>query len=248
MWTTPHPSPEEIGRYYESDAYISHSDTNKGLFNRAYHTVRQLALKQKYDYVRTFTSGQYLLDIGCGTGYFLSHFVEQGNTGMGVEPDQVARQAAADRSRSVVHETLEGVGGTFDLATMWHVLEHDHQPAVTLRRIHNILCEDGLLFIAVPNHHSYDAVYYQRYWAAYDVPRHLHHFSRNSLNRLAHESGFERVGQKGMVFDSFYVSMLSQQYIGNGGMIHGALRGLISNLKAGRSGEYSSLIHVFRKR
>ena len=78
-FTQDSPDASSIGRYYQSDAYVSHSDTKKGLINKLYHAVRTYTLKQKRSLVKDVTGKQagLLLDIGAGTGAF-AHTVKQG--------------------------------------------------------------------------------------------------------------------------------------------------------------------------
>jgi len=248
------PAKEAIGKYYQSAAYVSHSDTKEGLVNRLYHSVRSITLSGKRKLVSSETglNKGTILDIGCGTGAFLSGMKNAGWSATGLEPDETARNKARElyqlEPRSS-DELFQLPAASFDAITMWHVLEHVHQLDQYLDRIHLLLKERGVLFIAVPNLQSYDAVHYKECWAAYDVPRHLYHFSANGMEQLLHRHGLKLKKIKPMWFDSFYVSMLSEQYLnGKGNIIKACCIGFLSNLKAMfNRRKCSSLIYIVNK-
>jgi 2-polyprenyl-3-methyl-5-hydroxy-6-metoxy-1,4-benzoquinol methylase len=216
-FTSPVPGKSEIGPYYKSESYISHSNTKKGLMNQAYQVVRTLTLNSKKSWVQKGTNvnkGQ-LLDIGSGAGAFLATMKNSGWDVMGLEPDEDARQVAkkdfgVDSQNTDLLFQLQAE--RFDAVTMWHVLEHVHDISDYFSQIKTILKPKGCLFVAVPNYTSLDAKKYGSVWAAYDVPRHLYHFSPDSMRRLLQENGLKLLKIKRMPFDSFYVSLLSEQY------------------------------------
>jgi SAM-dependent methyltransferase len=247
VFTNPIPDKEELGKYYQSDDYISHSDTSKGLISKAYKAVRAYALRKKLAMVSDLVPRGTMLDYGCGTGSFLSLAKSKGWKVRGVEPSDTARSVAANRGVEAAPDYSQiGAGTVFDAITLWHVLEHVYDLNATLEWFKGSLSSNGVLVVAVPNHRSYDALHYESVWAAYDVPRHLYHFDRKSLPALMEKHGFKLESIEPMKFDSFYVSMLSEKY--KGGSLIGALyHGLRSNIQASRSGEYSSLVYIFRK-
>jgi 2-polyprenyl-3-methyl-5-hydroxy-6-metoxy-1,4-benzoquinol methylase len=102
--------------------------------------------------------------------------------------------------------------GQFDAITMWHVLEHVHDLSAYIQQLKSILRDNGKILIAVPNYTSLDAKIYQQYWAAYDVPRHLYHFSPRSVQMLMEKHGLKIIQYKPMWYDSFYISLLSSKY------------------------------------
>lgn len=208
----------EIGAYYQSEEYISHSNTNQGLVNRLYQMVRTFTLKQKLKLVRRASGKKTgrLLDIGCGTGEFLHTMNGAGWEVLGLEPEPAAREQVLKNfglDAKSNEELFELEENTRDVVSMWHVLEHVHQLNDYIATIHKILKEDGLLIIAVPNYQSLDADRYQAHWAAYDVPRHLYHFSPQSMETLLTNHRFELKRMKHMPFDPFYVSLLSEKYL-----------------------------------
>jgi 2-polyprenyl-3-methyl-5-hydroxy-6-metoxy-1,4-benzoquinol methylase len=249
------PSLEEIGAFYASENYISHSDTQAGLVNNLYHRVRKKTLKTKLQLIKkvTGTHKGSLLDIGCGTGAFLHTMQVAGWQVTGLEPDAKARENA-EKIYGIQPlpsgELFNLAAGTFDAITMWHVLEHVHQLHDYIKQAKNLLKENGTLVIAVPNYTSKDAAHYGPYWAAYDVPRHLYHFSPRSMKKLTEQHGMQVTQVKPMWYDSFYVSMLSEKYKSGKGNILGAFfTGLSSNLKAmGDTEKCSSLIYIIRKK
>lgn len=231
------PAASKIGPYYQSANYVSHSDTQEGLIHRLYHMVRTHTLKVKRSLIQETTGKKTgaLLDVGAGTGAFSKTMKDAGWHVTGLEPDDTARKNALEinglelLSPDHLYQFPEN---SFDAITMWHVLEHVHDLHGYLERYHSILREDGRLVIAVPNYTSYDATVYQQYWAAYDVPRHLYHFSPESMSQLAAAKGFSVYAVRPMWFDSFYVAMLSEQYkTGTNQYIKAVWNGLMSNLK-----------------
>jgi 2-polyprenyl-3-methyl-5-hydroxy-6-metoxy-1,4-benzoquinol methylase len=247
------PSQEDIGPYYKSDNYVSHSDTKKGLINSLYHTVRKrtLAGKRKLVVNATGINAGTILDIGCGTGAFLNEMKQNNWQITGLEPDDIARQKANELYNikpQPSHELYNLNENSFDAITMWHVLEHVHELKAYINKIEKLLKPNGKLFIAVPNYTSYDAQKYAAHWAAYDVPRHLYHFSPTSIEFLLNNTGLQLATIKPMWFDSFYVSMLSEQYKG-GNIVSAFITGLISNLKAlANKGKCSSVIYIIQKK
>ncbi|UKN00474.1 class I SAM-dependent methyltransferase [Paracrocinitomix mangrovi] len=252
-FTNPIPTEDKIGDYYKSENYISHTSSKKGLFERLYHIVRKRAIKQKFKLSSRGKSQGHLLDIGCGTGDFLL-FASQNWKVKGLEPSDDARKLAADKGVDVSPATdlhsLEA--NTFDSITMWHVLEHVYDLNKDLAQIKNVLKDDGYLYVAVPNRTSFDAKHYQKYWAAYDLPIHLYHFAPADIKTLMKKHGMEVEKVLPMKFDSYYVSMLSEQYknqhkkLSIGDIIKGFWNGFRSNMKANNE-TYSSQIYVIKK-
>jgi len=250
--TTPAPALVSLSRYYNSDAYISHSDTAKSTFDKVYRWIRNYTHKKKYQLINPDKKPLNLLDIGCATGEFLHYCHQQGMQVSGIEPNAKARSFASNTFRLQVgdeNELSSYKSESFDCITLWHVLEHVPNITLRLQEIYRLLKPNGLAFIALPNYLSHDARYYGKFWAAWDVPRHLFHFTKTSFSRAAENTGFSLVSIKPMVFDSFYVSMLSHTYkTGVKSFAVPAFVGLISNIKAGfKTGEYSSQIFIIRK-
>jgi SAM-dependent methyltransferase len=251
-FTNPVPDPDRIGEYYKAESYISHSDTRKGLIARLYHAVRSFTLKSKLQILENNVSRGTLLDFGCGTGMFLRTCKSGGWSVFGVEPDAGAAELARsgiERIYSDLEALLqEQPNIKFDAITLWHVLEHVPELNRLIGRLKDILNSDGVLVIAVPNYTSRDAAHYGRFWAAYDVPRHLYHFSPESIKSIFSRLGFNLRQMLPMKFDSFYVSMLSEKY--KAGRINypsAFWQGLTSNMKSEGASEYSSVIYLFKK-
>lgn len=245
--TDPVPALDKLSDYYDSEQYISHVDSRNGFMPSVYRWVRRYMLKRKLNLlVRLNRDKGSLLDIGAGTGAFLEAADRRGWEALGVEPSVIARQTAQEKGLSVVG-AIEDVNASkkFNVITLWHVLEHLPDLAGTIIKLKSMLSPEGYLIIAVPNYKSYDAKHYKHFWAAYDVPRHLWHFSRETLPPLFGPE-LKCRAIKPMFFDAFYVSLLSEKYkTGHLFSLRAILIGLLSNLKALRSGEYSSLIFVF---
>lgn len=248
------PDENSIAPYYKSDNYISHSDTNEGIINKLYHTVRNITLKSKRTLIehQTKIKNGNLLDIGAGTGAFANVMQQAGWHVTGLEPDEKARQIALQKFNITFQlpNTLYNLDNEqYDAITLWHVLEHVHNLHGYMRKFYELLKPNGKLFIAVPNYTSADAVMYKKYWAAYDVPRHLYHFSPNSMEYLAKQYQFLITAYKPMWFDSFYVSMLSEKYqSGQENFLMAGINGCISNFKTLFDVKRcSSIIYVLQK-
>lgn len=250
------PDATAIAPYYQSENYISHSDTNKGLVNYAYHLVRRFTLKNKRKLIGRLTgkSRGHVLDIGAGTGAFLNEMKDHGWQVTGIEPDPGARSVARHRYQLELQDASAFYGlpaGTYDVITLWHVLEHVHDLHPYLRHLETLLAPGGILLLALPNYTSGDAKQYGAWWAAYDVPRHLYHFSPASVKALLSQYGFTVSSLHAMWFDSFYISMLSEQYKNKGqkGYLRAVMAGLRSNSKAIGSPEAaSSIIYCARRK
>lgn len=249
--THPQPKEEHLSEYYQTEDYISHTDTKRNLFEIVYHKIRLIALKRKLKLINSFQSDQKkLLDIGCGTGDFLQAALKNSWKGFGIEPNQEARSIANIKTNDLVFETnqlLKLKEHSFDVITLWHVLEHLPKLEDYILILKKLLKKNGRLVIAVPNHQSFDAKYYKKFWAAYDVPRHLWHFNQSSISKLFQSKQMEVVKTIPMKFDSYYVSLLSEKYkSGFMNPVKAFWIGLLSNIKAKRSNEYSSIIYVIR--
>ena len=248
------PDAAAIGPYYHSEEYISHSNTTKGLVNRLYHLVRQQTLADKRHLIQTAARRKQgkLLDIGAGTGAFAGYMQQSGWEVTGLEPEAVAREhALADHGvRLLGMDQLDSLPGeSYDAITLWHVLEHVHALHPYLERLRALINKGGRIFIAVPNYTSYDAAVYGPAWAAYDVPRHLYHFSPDAMERLLARHGLQFHYCQPMWYDSFYISMMSEKYRnGKGNLAAAVCRGSVSNLKAFvDKSKCSSLIYVAGK-
>ncbi|MGL4294019.1 MAG: class I SAM-dependent methyltransferase [Bacteroidales bacterium] len=262
LFTQDFPDESEIGRYYETPDYISHSDTRKGIMNRVYHLVRQFMLRRKADLTESLIAGgndrekqqpkKAILDIGCGTGYFLEAMKQRGWKTQGVEKSEAAAAAARRGFGLDIEPDLSNIAADarFDVISLWHVMEHLQDLPGVFVRLREMLTNQGRLIIAVPNSVSYDAAYYGKYWGAYDVPRHLWHFSPDTFARLVNKEGFEIEKFAPMPFDAFYVSMLSEKYKGNkNSFIRGMMRGAIALTYALRDPrKSSSIIYILRRK
>ncbi|PIA78990.1 methyltransferase [Gaetbulibacter sp. 4G1] len=249
--TTPQPSLNKLPNYYESEDYISHTDSQRNLFEKAYHLVRKVSLKKKLKLINSFSpTNKTLLDVGCGTGDFLQTAKQNNWNVSGIEPNKQARKIANNKTDDSVFETsqlLKFEESSFDVITLWHVLEHLPNIEEQMSCFKKLLKPKGTLIIAVPNHKSYDAKYYKQFWAAYDVPRHLWHFNKGSISKLVSKQFMKVVKIKPMFFDAFYVSLLSEKYkSGKMNLVKGFYVGLMSNLKSITTKEASSLIYIIK--
>ena len=246
--TYPQPSLENLGKYYESVDYISHTDSKRSLFEKCYHFIKSIALKNKLNLVNSLQLEKgNILDIGAGTGDFLSVVKENGWNTIGVEPSEKAKAIAKKKGVSFVDQTSELENNSLDVITMWHVLEHVPNLDNQIKELKRLLKPNGSLIIAVPNFKSFDAKHYGNFWAAYDVPIHFWHFSKSAIKKLFAKEDMKLVQVLPMKFDSFYVSLLSEKYkTGKMNFIKAFFIGLQSNWKAKKNFEYSSHIYILK--
>jgi 2-polyprenyl-3-methyl-5-hydroxy-6-metoxy-1,4-benzoquinol methylase len=248
--TSPRPLSEHLGAYYEQESYASHSDDAKGFFDRLYKVIRTYALNAKSNLVKSLVGkGASVLDYGAGGGAFVQQLRKKGFKAEGMEPSGVARKNALEVHGLTLFtpEALDPSTMQYNAITLWHVLEHLPELNERLQDFHKSLVSKGVLVIAVPNHESLDAKYYGAHWAAMDVPLHLWHFKKQNIRMLAEKHGFTVEAIHNMPFDSFYVSMLSEKVRGTNNLLRALMKGLQSNVVAGRDNA-SSLIYVLRKR
>jgi 2-polyprenyl-3-methyl-5-hydroxy-6-metoxy-1,4-benzoquinol methylase len=243
------PVPKNLASYYKSENYISHTDSKKSLLDKVYQRVKNTTLKRKLKLIDSFkTSSKNILDVGAGTGDFLKVCRNNSWNVFGVEPNLDARNIAAKKGITLQESLSEVKNIQFDVITLWHVLEHVEDLSAYISTLNKLLSKDGKLLIAVPNFKSEDANYYKEFWAAFDVPRHLWHFSQTSIFKLFSSENMIVEKAIPMKFDAYYVSLLSEKYkSGKMNPIKSFYRGFVSNLKANRSKEYSSLIYVLKK-
>ncbi|MGK0412955.1 MAG: 2-polyprenyl-3-methyl-5-hydroxy-6-metoxy-1,4-benzoquinol methylase [Polaribacter sp.] len=243
------PVPKNLAAYYKSENYISHTDSNKSLLDKVYQAVKNITLKRKLKLINSFTtSSKNILDVGAGTGDFLSVCKNNSWNVFGTEPSLDARNIAEQKGIILNEDLSEVQNQKFDVITLWHVLEHVGNLQEYILALHTLLSENGRLLIAVPNFKSDDSKYYKEHWAAFDVPRHLWHFSQTAISKLFSEVNMVVTKTIPMKFDAYYVALLSEKYkTGKMNPIQSFYRGCISNWRAKKTNEYSSLIYVLKK-
>ena len=243
------PFPKDLSPFYNHPDYISHNEKATGLMAGLYRLTRNYNIRLKLNWLKSARPpGENLLDFGCGTGDFLSAANKKNWKSFGVEVNKQARVFAQEKGLTIYPDQEESASLTYDAITLWHVLEHLEKPTYMCRWFKDQLSSKGVLIVAVPNYRSWDAKFYKQYWAAYDVPRHLWHFSRRSIDALFGQD-FELIQTHPMWFDAIYVSILSERYKKNrGNILRGILVGVWSNLCAAITKEPSSIAYVLKKR
>ena len=251
LYTTPRPNKDEFGRYYKSEEYYSHQENKEGFIPKVYEKVKSVNLKNKYGIATEGKEKGKALDIGCGVGDFLHTMEQHGWDCTGVEPSEDAKVIAKKRIKGQLLSSEEQENlpdSSFDIITMWHVLEHVDDIRWQIQQLHRLCKPGGRIIIALPNYKSYDGQYYKAEWAAYDVPRHLNHFNKETLIKILKESGLRHVKTEKLVWDAYYISYMSEKYRKHSiPLLRGAFRGLVSNCKARKTGEWSSLVYVFER-
>lgn len=253
LYTHPKPPQSKLSNYYPNTNYISHTNQRNSLFDLLYHAVRYVFVRRKLRLLKPHQPKQgSLLDIGAGTGFFLRAAKKRGWSVMGIEPNLSARTLANSKIPNTVFDadTLQTLPEkSFDVITLWHVLEHLPNLEEDVKTIHKLLKPNGRIVVAVPNFKSFDADYFKSFWAAYDVPRHLWHFSQNSISKVFSKVQIETESTLPLVMDAYYVSLLSNKLkTGSYRILNSLWIGFLSNLKALKSGEYSSLIYVLKNK
>ena len=251
QYTMPRPPKDEIGKYYKSEEYYSHQENKKGFIPKVYEAVKKVNLKRKYKMATEKMEVGKLLDIGCGVGDFIHTAETHEWQCTGVEPSEDAKTIAKKRIKGEIlrSEDLEQLpDSAFDLITMWHVLEHVDELKWQIAQLKRLIKPNGRIVIAVPNYKSHDGQFYKEHWAAYDVPRHLNHFDKQVIVKIFKSNGLTLKKTDKLVWDAYYISYMSEQYkLHKFPLIRGAYRGLVSNCKARRSGEWSSMVYVFEE-
>ena len=250
LFTTPRPTPDEISKYYDSKEYISHNDQQKGIVPWIYNKVKKTNIRYKYKVATKDLKKPRILDFGCGIGDFLHYTQRKGCEIAGCDVNENARKIASEKLNIPIvtpEEMFENNTEPFDVITMWHVLEHIDDMKNIAQKLHTLIKPHGRLVVAAPNYKSYDAQYYKHLWAAYDVPRHLNHFCKQSIESVLYDF-FQYDKKLPMKWDAYYISMLSEKYAGNkNAFINGLLTGWKSNRNAKKTGFYSSLIYIFHE-
>lgn len=248
LFTEPRPDANSIGKYYQSEEYYSHQENKSGFIPKIYESVKRVNLRHKRKLATKGLKVGKMLEIGCGVGDFLHEMEQKGWNCTGIEPSKEAKAIAKNRVKAHIlnpDELASLEDESFDLITMWHVLEHVDNLKEEVMHLQRLLKKGGRLVLALPNYKSADAEFYREYWAAYDVPRHLNHFCRESINNIFKNTKLKLKKTDKLVWDAYYISYMSEKYKNHTlPLLKGALRGLISNCKAQKSGEWSSLVYV----
>lgn len=243
------PQPENLNAYYQSENYISHSDASNTWMDKLYQVVKKYSIRKKVRLINSYSiTSKKLLDVGAGTGDFLLGAKEGDWKVCGMEPNSNAIKKAAEKGVTLYSDFSELENKKFDVITLWHVLEHLPDLDKQIEKFRNVLAENGTLIVAVPNYKSFDAKWYKENWAAYDVPRHLWHFSRTSISKIFSSHKMNVIKTKPMWFDSFYVSILSEEHQPRSKNVFRAFAiGLWSNVRAVFNKECSSVIYILKK-
>lgn len=249
MVTNPRPEKASITTYYQSDKYLSHHNDGS-ILGKLYSLSQNYTLWYKYRLIKKIQTKAKVLDYGCGSGTFLQYLASKGYDVTGVEPSPTALNRTVSK-HITAYQTLDEAKQhrpKFDIATMWHVLEHIHDLRPTLKQLRKVLHKKGYLIIAVPNTNSWDAQHYKEHWAAYDVPRHLYHFTDQTLHLLLKDLKFKSIKTAPLYLDSFYISLLSEKYLSGGkNIIKSIINGCKSNIYGMNNDQFSSMIYIFQK-
>ena len=247
-FTNPRPLAADMGHYYESKDYVSHTNQANSIINTIYKIARKFTLGWKYNLIKKQEGAKTILDYGCGTGEFINFCKNKGWQIQGIEPNSKARQQATNLNNQGIKSSLSQIdNAAFQVITMWHVLEHIPDLKETFTALKKMLTPDGFMLIAVPNCNSHDAQLFKEDWAAYDLPRHLYHFTQKSMQKMMTNHGMDVVTVIPMKLDAYYVSLLSNKIkFGRNKLLKSFVNGLYSNSYANKHNEYSSLIYLVK--
>lgn len=186
--TLPKMTEAELARFYPDDYWGGPEPSQKWISSSQVEKTQFLA--------RCGLSGGSILDVGCGSGFFLRALDPNKWDRFGVETSAAASNAAevAIGSGHVFTGTLTGSSwedSRFDAVTFWSALEHTNEPRMNLREARRIMKAGGTLIVQLPNAASYQARLFAGAWFALDAPRHRYHFTLAVLERLLSETGFE---------------------------------------------------------
>lgn len=250
IFTDPVPYQDQIFSYYDSPEYVSHEIKKSSLFDRLYALARKRNIRNKYKIVHKFKENGHILDVGCGTGELLKYFKDNRWQTSGIEPVEKARAFAREKYSLDIYEENQLKlfdPQSFDVISLWHVLEHVYDLNGRIEELKRLLKPDGVLIIAVPDIDSYDAQHYGKNWGALDVPRHLYHFSRKSISLLFENHSLQVIDTYPLKMDSYYVSLLSERFRNNKfPYLKAFMNGYKSNRKTASTGDYSSMIFVIQ--
>ena len=244
LQTHPPPPKNKIQQYYSTNKYISHDSTGSGPFYFLYRTIRRINFWFKYWLMNKKELFSKMLDFGSGDQYFIQQLQQRKHNVFGVDP--LKPNMSKQVYDSIFNESLDNK--KFSCITAWHSLEHVYELENVIKRFCQILDENGIVIVAVPNYRSFDAKFYKSFWAAYDVPRHLWHFDKQSIIKVFYNNGFSFIKTTPLLFDSYYISLMSEKYKkSNFRIFNSIVVGTVSNIAAFFTKEYSSNIFVFKK-
>jgi len=204
IYVNPIEKPSKINEYY-SEAKNTHAPTIRESY---LHTA-----KSQVQLIKKYKRGTSLLDVGCAQGFFLFNASKVGYTTKGVELSQDA-VAYAKREfgldvEAKPFEQLRFPENSFDVVTLWQVLEHLPYPLTTLKEIHRLLKPRGLLVVSTPNIEGIPAKILRKRW--WDIKRlHINQFTTKTLMDILQNAGFKNVSSasyRGLISLSILLTM-----------------------------------------
>ncbi len=198
IWLAPRPGPEEVEELYPEN-YYTHEITRETVGRKLIQKAKKSRIGKAlgfYAYLHGVAPGR-LLDVGCGSGYYLNEMRELGWRVEGLDPDEHAVRVAQEIYGLKVNlGTLEDIrleSDSFDVITVNHVLEHVLDPVQLIQECNRILKPNGLLLVSTPNYDSLGHRIFRDRWLSLDVPRHLYLFSEKNLKEMARSCGFGEI-------------------------------------------------------
>jgi 2-polyprenyl-3-methyl-5-hydroxy-6-metoxy-1,4-benzoquinol methylase len=199
-WTSPEPNEKQLDQAY-GESYYSSTETK---FNPVIEWWTRFSARRRARKLvhRHGTSSKKLkiLDIGCGRGVLLNGFRQLGHEVLGIERAGSGFDTLPGIEPLSLQELVDDKQ-RFDLVVLWHVLEHLPEPQQALEQVHQLLNDDGSLFVEVPNYGGLQSRIFAANWFHLDVPRHLYHFTSRSLALMTAASGFIMVNNSSFSLD-----------------------------------------------
>jgi 2-polyprenyl-3-methyl-5-hydroxy-6-metoxy-1,4-benzoquinol methylase len=208
VYLSPRPTADAIGVYYEVEEYQPHQANARNAADVLYQRVRIWNNRYKRKTIEKYKKNGNILDYGCGTGEFLLEMNVSGWKTYGYEPLTKAANIARNHGLNIL-KSLQNYQGGADIITLWHVLEHIHDARGIIKTLQQIMAPEAYLIIAVPNYQSFDAKIFKQNWVAFDAPRHLYHFTPETMTLFLESMNFQIVSYKTLYFDPWYNSLLS---------------------------------------
>ena len=226
IYQNPRPLAADLMTMYPQE-YDQYQDATKREHSRILQLDRLYGLRKRSKAVMRHIERGRLLDVGCATGEFLNAIRDKGWEVVGVEPSPLAsRWARENLDLDVKTGTLETVAlpdESFDVVTMWNVIEHVPDPHAVLSKAYRLLRSNGLLVLTTPNFDSVDVKIFGRYWIGYELPRHFYVFSRRTLLEVVEKAGF-RVLETKCLYGSHAAAMSSVRFWLRSRRMNGRLR------------------------
>lgn len=221
IYINPRPTSQSIKRLYEED----YTPENKVVILPKLEVKKLKVILKKFwhrvngnyvDEILAKTS-ERVLDIGCGQGYFLQSLKAMGLDTYGVEINHQLVEICQELGLNVFHGSLEEIrfsDNFFNTIIMSQIIEHLPSPKKTLKEVFRVLKPSGKVFIYCPNANSYLSRLFGKYWHGWHLPFHFYAFTKDTIEKLAVETGFKINRISTITPDNFFIVSLKDYFFG----------------------------------